>query len=81
MYLHLYITTSEALLNTKQVTAGLISRMCFGDTSLHPKYTWPSGQMCLTFKIDSAYVLAPRVSYQGESPQKGYRSSAKGRKP
>jgi transposase len=38
-YLHLYIATYEALLNTKQVTTELIRRMCFGDTSLHANYT------------------------------------------
>jgi transposase len=38
-YLHLYIATYEALLNTKQVTAALIRRMCFGDPSMHTSYT------------------------------------------
>jgi transposase len=35
-HLHLYVATYEALLNTKQVTAVLIRRMCFGDLSVHP---------------------------------------------
>jgi hypothetical protein len=30
-YLHLYVATYEALLNTKQLTAALIRRMCFAD--------------------------------------------------
>jgi transposase-like protein len=38
-YLHLYVATYEALLNTKQVTAALIRRMCFGDPSSHASYT------------------------------------------
>jgi hypothetical protein len=37
--LHLYVATYEALLNTKQVTAALIRRMCFGDPSTHANYT------------------------------------------
>ena len=32
--LHLYVATYEALLNAKQLTAALIRRMCFGDSSL-----------------------------------------------
>ena len=38
-HLHLYVATYEALLNTKQVTAVLIRRMCFGDLSVHASYT------------------------------------------
>jgi hypothetical protein len=38
-YLHFYIATYEALVNTKRVTAALIHRMCFGDVSLHASYT------------------------------------------
>jgi hypothetical protein len=32
--LHLDVATYEALLNAKQLTAALIRRMCFGDSSL-----------------------------------------------
>jgi transposase len=38
-YLHLYIATSEAMLNTKRVTPQLIRRMCVGDPSAHTTYT------------------------------------------
>ena len=38
-YLHLYVATYEPLLNTKQVTAAFIQRMCFGDPSAHASYT------------------------------------------
>jgi len=38
-YLHLYVATYEALLNAKQVTAALIRRMCFGDSSSNDSYT------------------------------------------
>ena len=34
-YLHLYVATYEALVNTKRVTPALIRRMCIGDPSLH----------------------------------------------
>jgi transposase-like protein len=38
-YLHLYVATSEAMVNAKRVTPELIQRMCIGDLSVHPSYT------------------------------------------
>ena len=38
-YLHLYVATYEAMVNTKRVTPKLIRRMCFGDLSAHTGYT------------------------------------------
>ncbi len=38
-YLHLYVATYEALVNTKRATPGLIQRMCFGDPSGHTSLT------------------------------------------
>jgi transposase len=38
-YLHLYVATYEAMVNTKRVTPGLIQRMCIGDPSVHTGYT------------------------------------------
>jgi transposase-like protein len=37
-YLHLYVATYEAMVNTKRVTPELIRRMCFGDWSRHTGY-------------------------------------------
>ena len=37
-YLHLYIATYEAMVNTKRVTPELIRRMCVGDPSVHTGY-------------------------------------------
>jgi hypothetical protein len=37
--LRLYVATYEALLNTKQLSAALIRRMCFGALSAHASYT------------------------------------------
>jgi transposase-like protein len=34
-YLHLYVATYEAMANAKQVTPGLIQRLCMGDPSVH----------------------------------------------
>jgi hypothetical protein len=38
-YLHLYVATYEAMVNTKRVTPALIRRMCFGDPSAHANDT------------------------------------------
>jgi transposase len=38
-YLHLYVATYEAMVNTKRVTPALIQRMCIGDPLVHPGYT------------------------------------------
>jgi hypothetical protein len=38
-YLHLYVATYEAMVNTKRVTPHLIRRMCVGDPSAHTGYT------------------------------------------
>jgi len=38
-YLHLYVATYEAMVNTKRVTPELIRRMCVGDLSVHTGYT------------------------------------------
>jgi transposase-like protein len=38
-YLHLYVATYEAMVNTKRVTPHLIQRMCIADLSLHIGYT------------------------------------------
>jgi transposase len=38
-YLHLYVATYEAMVNTKRVTPHLIRRMCVGDPSVHTGYT------------------------------------------
>lgn len=38
-YLHLYVATYEALVNTKRLTPDLIRRMCIGDLSAHIGYT------------------------------------------
>jgi len=35
LYLHLYVATYEAMVNTKRVTPALVRRMCVGDPSLH----------------------------------------------
>jgi transposase-like protein len=37
-YLHLYVATYEAMVNTKRVTPHLIRRMCVGDPSAHTGY-------------------------------------------
>ena len=37
-YLHLYVATYEAMVNTKRVTPTLIRRMCIGDSSVHTGY-------------------------------------------
>jgi transposase len=38
-YVHLYVATSEAMVNAKRVTPELIRRMCIGDLSMHTGYT------------------------------------------
>ena len=38
-YLHRYVATYEALVNTKRVTPDLIRGMCIGDLSAHTDYT------------------------------------------
>jgi transposase len=38
-YLHLYVATYEAMINTKRVTPELIQRMCIGALSAHTDYT------------------------------------------
>ena len=38
-YLHLYVATYEAMVNTKRVTPQLIRRMCGADPSAHTGYT------------------------------------------
>jgi transposase len=38
-YLHLYVATSEAMVNANQVTPELIQRMCLGNLSAHTSYT------------------------------------------
>jgi transposase-like protein len=38
-YLHLYVATYEAMVNTKRVTPELIRRMCVGGLSVHSGYT------------------------------------------
>jgi transposase len=38
-YLHLYVATYEAMVNTKRVTPELIRRMCVGNLSGHTGYT------------------------------------------
>ena len=38
-YLHLYVATYEAMVNTKRVTPHLIRRMCVGALSSHTSYT------------------------------------------
>jgi transposase len=38
-YLHLYVATYEAMVNTKRVTPALIRRMCIGHLSVHTGYT------------------------------------------
>jgi transposase len=37
-YLHLYVATYEAMVNTKRVTPDLIRRMCIGNMSAHTGY-------------------------------------------
>jgi transposase len=38
-YLHLYVATYEAMVNTKRVTPKLIRRMCIRNLSAYPGYT------------------------------------------
>jgi hypothetical protein len=38
-YLHLYVATSEAMVNVKRITPELIRRMCLGNLSRHGGYT------------------------------------------
>lgn len=38
-YLHLYVATYEAMVNTKHVTPALIRRMCLEIVSMHTGYT------------------------------------------
>jgi transposase-like protein len=38
-YLHLYVATYEAMINTKRVTPTLIQRMCIRDLSAYTGYT------------------------------------------
>jgi transposase len=38
-YLHLYVATYEAMVNTKRVTSYLIRRMCMAALSVHTSYT------------------------------------------
>jgi transposase-like protein len=38
-YLHLYVATDEAMINTKRVTPTLIQRMCLRDLSAYTGYT------------------------------------------
>jgi hypothetical protein len=38
-YLHLYVATYEAMVNTKRVTPHLIQRMCIAALSVHIGYT------------------------------------------
>jgi transposase-like protein len=38
-YLHLYVATYEAMVNTKRVTPELIQRMCIGGLLVHTGYT------------------------------------------
>jgi transposase len=38
-YLHLYVATYEAMINTKQVTPELIRRMCIAHVLVHAGYT------------------------------------------
>jgi transposase len=38
-YLHLYVETYEAMVNTKRVTSQLIRRVCVGDLVAHTGYT------------------------------------------
>lgn len=38
-YLHLYVATYEAMVNTKRVTPTLIQRMCVHGRSVHSSYT------------------------------------------
>jgi transposase len=38
-YLHLYVATYEAMVNTKRVTSPLIRRMCMAKLSVHTGYT------------------------------------------
>jgi transposase len=38
-YLHLYVATYEAMVNTKRVTPKLIRRMCVRNLSAHSSYT------------------------------------------
>jgi transposase len=38
-YLHLYVATYEAIVNTKRVIPSLIRRMCVIDQSVHTGYT------------------------------------------
>ena len=38
-YLHLYVATYEAMVNTKRVTSHLIRRMCMAKLSVHTGYT------------------------------------------
>jgi hypothetical protein len=38
-YLHLYVATYEAMVNTKRVTSHLIRRMCMAELSVHTRYT------------------------------------------
>ena len=38
-YLHLYVATYEAMVNTKRVTSHLIRRMCMAELSVHSGYT------------------------------------------
>jgi transposase-like protein len=38
-YLHLYVATSEAIVNAKRVTPELIQRMCIGHLPAHTSYT------------------------------------------
>ena len=38
-YLHLYVATYEAMINTKRVTPELIQRMCISNPLVHTSYT------------------------------------------
>jgi transposase-like protein len=38
-YLHLYVATYEAMVNTKRVTPELLRRMCIGNLAVHTGYT------------------------------------------
>jgi transposase-like protein len=38
-YLHLYVATYEAMVNTKRVTSYPIRRMCMAALSVHTSYT------------------------------------------
>jgi hypothetical protein len=38
-YLHLYVATDEAMVNTKRITPTLVRRMCIRDLSAYTGYT------------------------------------------